>query len=220
MRKSVECAPASFTIAGYTGRDQIVVRRHIEELAAEGIPPPPSVPAFYPMPIALLTLGPTIAVASARTSGEVEPVVIVDRDGTTYLGIGSDHTDRDRERDDIAASKRSCPKPLGAVVAAIDAAALHDGSLDALTLESWVDAVPYQRGTFAAITRLGELIAAAQTRALLDRAPYVMFCGTVPLLNGSFAFGRRFEAAIGGPPLAQPLRLVYETEVYSPVSRS
>src|SRR5690606_30439461 len=42
-------------IAGYTGRDRASVQAHIDELAAIGIPPPPQVPMFYPIPRELLT---------------------------------------------------------------------------------------------------------------------------------------------------------------------
>ncbi len=219
LQKPLRFQPASFIIAGYTGRDQQAVRHHIEELASLGIPPPPSVPTFYPMPAALLTTAATMTVASTRTSGEVEPVIIVDPGGATYLGIGSDHTDRERERHNVEASKRVCPKPLGAVIAAVDAAALDDGSLDGLRLESWMNGVPYQRGTFAAITPLGSLVKAAKARALLDRSPYVMFCGTIPIVGESFVFGRRFEATIEGQALARPLRLAYDVEVRAPGSR-
>src|SRR5580704_12864046 len=94
-------------IAPYTGRNAAAVAAHIEELAAIGIPPPASVPAFFELDPRLVTSDPVITFAGSNTSGEVEPVVIR-HNGRRSLGVGSDHTDRDVERTDIAASKAAC----------------------------------------------------------------------------------------------------------------
>ncbi len=37
-------------IAGWAGRDETAVRRHIEELAELGVPPPSRTPLFYSTP--------------------------------------------------------------------------------------------------------------------------------------------------------------------------
>ncbi len=136
-------------IAGYTGRDAAAVAAHIEELAAIGIPPPASVPAFFELDPALVTSDPVVTIFGSNTSGEVEPVLIR-HNGRHYLGVGSDHTDRDLERADIAASKAACPKPVGHEVMALsdDFAALD---WDAIEVESDVDGEPYQRGSLAAM---------------------------------------------------------------------
>lgn len=201
---AVSIEPEAFIIAGYTGRDRAMVQKHIDELAHEGIAPPPEVPMWYEMPLEILATGATIAVPSAQTSGEVEPVLIGDGDAL-YLGIGSDHTDRGLERDDIARSKRVCPKPLGARVLRI---AAPGPALDALTLASRIDDEPYQQGTFAQITSLATLLDGFRARNAARR--FVLFCGTVPLLTHGFRFGRRFDAQIGGGALREPLTLSYE----------
>ena len=51
----IELEPEAFVIAGYTGRDRASVQKHIDELAHEGIAPPPEVPMWYEMPPAILT---------------------------------------------------------------------------------------------------------------------------------------------------------------------
>jgi 4-hydroxyphenylacetate 3-monooxygenase len=203
---AVACDPHAFIIAGYTGRDRAAVQAHIDELAHQGIAPPPSVPMWYPMPLDLLTTADTIALATARTCGEVEPVLVAAGDAV-YLGIGSDHTDREAEREDIARSKRICPKPIGRALARLDAL---DERLDALHLQSSIDGEPYQRGTFAQIVPLAELFAAARARTDGD---FVLFCGTVPLLTGAFRFGTHFAARIDGPALRAPLALDYTVAV-------
>ncbi len=201
----VVCAPEVFVIAGYTGRDRALVQAHIDELAHEGIAPPPEVPMLYPMPVEILTTAPTIAVTSSTQScGELEPVLI-SVDGTLYLGCGSDHTARDVEREDIGTSKRVCPKPLGSSVARVTAL---DASYDAIALESAMDGTPYQRGTFAQIAPLASILERFRSRYPAATS-FVLFCGTVPLIGGAFRFGKRFTGTLSGGPLRAPLTLDY-----------
>jgi 4-hydroxyphenylacetate 3-monooxygenase len=181
-------------IAGYTGRDAAAVARHIEELAAIGIPPPASVPAFFELDPTLVTSDAAVAIAGSNTSGEVEPV-LVRHNGRHYLGVGSDHTDRDLERSDIAASKAACPKPVGERVIALpeDLAALD---WDPVDVESDVNGRPYQRGSLASMRTPTDLLS-RMTGALGDFADdLVMFCGTVPLLAGAFRPGRHWRVAL------------------------
>jgi hypothetical protein len=177
-------------IAAYTGRNAAAVAAHIEELAAIGIPPPASVPAFFELDPTLVTSDPLVKVTGSNTSGEVEPVLIR-HDGRHYLGVGSDHTDRDLERADIAASKAVCPKPVGHQVVALpeDLAALN---WDAIDVESDVDGNPYQRGSLASLRTPADLLSRL-TSALGELGDdLVIFCGTVPLLTGEFHVGRRW----------------------------
>jgi len=200
---SVNLDPEVFTIAGYTGRDRKLVQAHIDELAHEGIPPPPEVPMYYQMPVSLLTTQASINTPSAQSCGEVEPVVI-GIDGQLYLGIGSDHTARDVEREDIAKSKRICPKPIGSKIVRFEN---FGADLDAIAIESTMDGEAYQRGTLAAITPLAQLVEGLRARSA--SVSFVLFCGTVPLLTNGFRFGTKFSARLHGGPLRAPLTLDY-----------
>ncbi|HEY1174989.1 MAG TPA: DUF2848 family protein, partial [Phytomonospora sp.] len=111
----VEVVPTHLVVAGYTSRDQAAARHHIDELAAIGVPEPESIPAFYPLENELLTTGDAIDVDGAKTSGEVEPVLIR-ANGTYYLTVGSDHTDREMETVGIQLAKAACPKPIADTV--------------------------------------------------------------------------------------------------------
>ena len=124
-----------------------------------------------------------------------------------FLGIGSDHTARDVEREDIATSKRLCPKPIGRNVFRIGTL---DGAFDAVALASTMDGEPYQRGTFAQIAPLATLLAEFRRRHAGTR--FVLSCGTVPLLTHGFRFGRTFSARIDGGPFATALTLDYSVE--------
>jgi hypothetical protein len=178
-------------IAGYTGRNETAVAAHIEELAAIGIPPPASVPAFFVLDPSLVTSDPVVTISGSNTSGEVEPVLIRHK-GRYYLGVGSDHTDRDVERSDIAASKAACPKPVGhQVVALPDDLAMLDW--DAIDVESDVDGEPYQRGSLAAMRTPTDLLSRMAATLGQVEDDLVIFCGTVPLLTGAFRAGRHWR---------------------------
>lgn len=173
-------------VAGYTGRDMAAVQHHIDELAAIGVAPPPDVPMFYPVPPELFATSAEHEGSDNLTSGEIEPLYIR-HNGTYYLGIGSDHTDRDLEIQDIGDSKRACPKPVSSQVIRVDD--LESLSLDKCTARSWVDGSLYQEGTLDGIRRPADVV-----RLLLDRTDvgdedFLCLGGTLPLLGGKFTDG-------------------------------
>lgn len=184
-------------VAGYTGRDPKAVQHHIDELAAIGVAPPPEVPMFYPVEPASFTSEPVLEVDGGFTSGEVEPLYVRHR-GRYYLGVGSDHTDRDLETADIGASKRACPKPVAATVVPVeDLAGL---SLDQCTARSWADGTLYQEGTLNNLRTPADVV-----RLLLERTgigedeDFVCLGGTLPLLDGQFRDSAEWRVQLALP---------------------
>lgn len=189
--QSLELRPQRATVAGYTGRDEQAVAEHIAELAAIGVPEPATVPAFYELDPALLTTAGVVPVAGSATSGEVEPVLIRHRD-SYYLTVGSDHTDRDLERQEIAASKAACPKPLADTVVALGTD-LSQLDWDAISASSYVDDVAYQQGQLAGLRRPEDLLTRlAEAVSQHDGQDLVVFGGTLPLLTGEFVHGTQW----------------------------
>jgi hypothetical protein len=170
-------------VAGYTGRDAAAVQHHIDELAAQGIAPPERVPMFYPVAASLATQQESCVVPSSLTAGEAEPV-LVRTAGRLFLGVGSDHTDRELERESVARSKQACVKPLSRTVVPVDG----DTEWDAMRLSSWVDGSPYQEGPMSALRAPVETLAQWEDQTQGD-GDIIMFGGTVPLLHGTFVFG-------------------------------
>lgn len=207
----LEVAPDRLVVAGYTGRDAAAVRHHIEELAAIGVPEPDSIPAFYEMGVDRLTNAAEIGVGGAATSGEVEPVLIR-AGGRYYLTVGSDHTDRALERQDIRASKAACPKPLSSTVIDLgeDCTAVP---WDDITARSWVDGDLYQEGPLAQMLPIGEVLA-DWDRLGAGGIVLVLFGGTMPLRDGIFRHGRdwRMTLEVPGHPT---LELNYHVTVRS-----
>lgn len=206
---TLDLSPRRLVVAGYTARDEDAVNAHIAELAAIGVPPPPSVPAFYELDPALLTTDPVIEVPGAATSGEVEPVLVRHR-GRHYLAVGSDHTDRALERSDITAAKAACPKPIGAQVIALGTDP-GGAEWERATAGCRVDGAPYQHGPLRTLRHPGELLGRLPAGGAPADADLVLFCGTLPLLTGDFVHGTHWRLRLelaGGPALSH----VYETK--------
>lgn len=193
-------------IAGWTGRDHAAVEHHIEELAALGVARPSQVPLFYRVSRGLLTTDSQIETLGATSSGEAEPMVL--RHGSKlWLGLASDHTDRELEAVSVAASKQICAKPCAETLWAFEDVAPH---LDMLRLRSWVfeddDWVTYQEGPLAQIIPLAELIAASGLR---DGG--ALLCGTLPAIGGVRP-GTMFRATLLDPVLAREIALEYSAQ--------
>lgn len=209
----VEVTPTHLVVAGYTGRDQAAVRHHIDELAAIGVPEPESIPAFYPLETDRLTTGTVIDVDGAKTSGEVEPVLIR-ANGTYYLTIGSDHTDREMETVGIQLSKAACPKPIARTVIELgDPPALVDW--DAIVVRSWVDGELYQEGPLSSMLPITEVLAEWDQIGGSADVALVLFGGTRPLLDGTFRYGRDWRMQLEVPGHA-PIELSYSVNVRNP----
>ncbi|MDX1607214.1 MAG: DUF2848 domain-containing protein [Candidatus Competibacterales bacterium] len=203
-------------VAGWTGRDRDAVERHIEELAALGVPPPSRVPLYYRVAASLFTNEGQIQVVGDSSSGEVEPALLDDGE-RLWLGLGSDHTDRDLESHSVALAKQVCAKPLAPGVWPFAEVAGH---LDRLELRAWIrqpdsDWTPYQSGTLAALRPLAELIRGAPPGAHAPQrlAPgCVMLCGTLPVLDGSIRPAAAFRMALTDPLLGREIRHEYRIE--------
>lgn len=213
--------PRSLIVAGYTGRDEGAVREHIEELAAIGVPPPPQVPMLYDLDPDLLTSDKVVEVGPGLTSGEIEPVLIRHQ-GRWYLGVGSDLTDRDLEREDVKTSKAACPKPLGRTVLPLPEDVATGGFDDVwgqTQAMSYVDGEPYQKGSLASLRPPSDLIprvveAIGSSRHVEEDV--VVFAGTLPLIGGEFRAGAAWEARL---TLPEGPTLNHQHEIMRPIMR-
>ncbi|MFT9846343.1 DUF2848 family protein [Aneurinibacillus sp. REN35] len=207
-----EVAIKKVLVVGYGGRDIEKVKEHIEELAEIGVKPPQTIPAIYPMELAVLNTDASIAVSGKQTSGEAEYVLL--HDGSEWLvTLGSDHTDRKLEAEDIQKSKEACPKPV----------ALHFWRLsdiekhwDQLLLRSWMTDEAgrrlYQEHDLTALLPVPELLQKLHDLGYQDLEHTMIFSGTVPTLEG-FAYGSRFEMELEDPVLGRAIKAEYNIEI-------
>jgi hypothetical protein len=171
-------------IAGWTGRDRAAVEKHIVELEALGVQRPSTTPVYYRVSATRLTTAESVEMLGDKSSGEVE-FVLLQAAGQLWVGVGSDHTDRDVESYDVAVSKQICDKPIAPEFWSVDDVQEH---WDQLVLRSWIldggTRVSYQEGPVTAMLTPRELL-----QRYLGDAPAlpegtVMFCGTLAAHGG------------------------------------
>lgn len=166
---------AQLVIAGWTGRDEAALRKHIRELEEIGVKPPKTTPIFYRVSASLFTHATEIQVSGPDTSGEVE-FVLINRDSTLSVAVGSDHTDRKAETIGVSLSKQLCAKPVSRESWAYDEVKAH---WEKLVLRAWADGELYQEGSVAAMRSPEDLLA----RCPLQPG-WAMFCGTLAAKGG------------------------------------
>lgn len=196
-------------LAGYTGRDRAKVMEHINELERAGVRPPDRVPAVFHVPAELAVVTASI-VAGANTCGEAEFVLLASPEGR-LVGVGSDHTDREIERSDVPRSKAACPKVIGPEVWRYEDVSEH---WDSLELRSWSTLGGtkrlYQEGRLSDFIAADTLLAELADAGHPDRPGLLAFGGTLPLRNGGFEFGQRFDVELHDPVLKRTLSAGYE----------
>ena len=194
-------------VAGWTGRDEEAVNHHIQELAELGISPPSTVPLYYRVSRAVLTQVEKIDVLGHATSGEVEPFLL-HADGEIWIGLASDHTDRDLEAHSIAASKQACLKPITSEVWRYSDVESH---LDQLILQCMIEENGvqrvYQDGSLAAIRPLAELI---NESGFTDGD--AMLCGTLAAISGVRP-PQHYTMSLTDPVLNRQMELRYSVEI-------
>jgi hypothetical protein len=171
-------------IAGWTGRDQAAVDLHIRELAEMGVTPPARTPVFYRVAASLLTTAADVDVIGMDSTGEVE-FVLLNLDGTWWVGAGSDHTDRKAETMGVTLSKQMCPKPVAPSFWNFSDVEPH---WDELILRSYTvsgtERELYQEGQVTVVRYPRDLVGLYGERSEAGFvAGTAMFCGTLPVQN-------------------------------------
>jgi len=210
--------PLTFSVktlinAGYVGRDQAEVRRHIEELAAEGIPAPETTPVLFPKVPRNMVFDKSIEVYGQETSGELEYVLLVRNEDEVYVGLGSDHTDRKLEEVDIPRSKQVCPNILSKTVWPLAEVQEHwDELLIYCDVIKNGEKTRYQETRLEAILTPNDLITFIKSQVSIPLDDTVIFSGTVGLLSGTFIYAERFEAVMVDGVLNRRLSLDYDIQ--------
>lgn len=207
--RRLEVRPEQAVIAGWTARDRAAMEHHIAELEALGVKRPKATPTFYRVAASRLTTAPRIEVTGDASSGEVE-FVLIQSGGELWVGLGSDHTDREVETYSVTVSKQMCDKPLAPRVWRYRDLAGH---WDELQLRSWIiedgAEVPYQTGSVAAMLAPDELIERYGGGATLPKGT-IMFGGTLAA-KGGVRPAARFRMELNDPLLGRSLGHTYET---------
>ncbi len=195
-------------IAGWTGRNVEAMEAHIRELEALGVARPASTPIFYRASAARLCQADEIQVVGEESSGEVE-FVLVQWGGETWVGTGSDHTDRKVESYGITVSKQMCDKPIGPTLWRL---AEIEGHWDRLVLRAHAEiggeTVLYQEGAVGRMRSPADLIGRYTDGGTLADGT-AMFSGTFPAIGGVRS-AARFACQLEDPVLGRKIEHAYD----------
>ena len=195
-------------IAGWTGRDQAAVEKHIRELEEMGVKRPASTPIFYRVASARVTTAERIEATGEDSSGEVEFVLARIRGGL-YVGVGSDHTDRVVETVGVTVSKQMCDKPIAATFWPFEEVSGHWSQL---MLRSWIfeqgERRLYQEGSVTSMLDPLDLLSRWQDGKGVLSDHCLMFCGTLPAIGG-IRMSPAFEFELHDPVLNRSIRHHY-----------
>jgi hypothetical protein len=195
--------PVNLVIAGWTGRDEAALQKHIRELEEIGVKPPKTTPIFYRVAAGLFSHAKVIQVSGPDTSGEIE-FVLFRVDNQLRVSVGSDHTDRKAETLGVSLSKQLCEKPVSPKSWKYSEVKPH---WEKLVLRSWADGVLYQEGPVTAMRSPEDLL-----RRYPLKGGWAMFCGTLAA-KGGIRPAKRFTMELHDPVLKRKLRHEYRVEV-------
>ena len=198
-------------VAGWTGRDAAAMEAHIRELEELGIPRPARTPIFYRNAVSRLSREAAIEVTGGDTSGEAE-FVILGLDGAIWMGIGSDHTDRELEKQGITIAKQICDKPIGGSFWRFADVKDHWDQLQLrATINEGGEEVVYQEGPVSKMRSPEELIALFDKEDAAGgfRDGDVMMGGTLAAIGG-IRPAARFACALIDPVLERSISHAYD----------
>ena len=189
-------------IAGWTGRDETALQKHIKELEEIGVKPPKTTPIFYRVAANLFCHADAIQVCGPDTSGEVEFVLL--QGDELRVALGSDHTDRKAETIGVSLSKQLCAKPVSRESWRYSEVKPH---WEKLMLRAWADGELYQEGPVTAMR---------SPEDLMGRYPlkpgYAMFCGTLAA-KGGIRPAKSFRMELEDPVRRKKLTHEYRIDV-------
>lgn len=189
-------------IAGWTGRDEAALRKHIKELEDIGVKPPKTTPIFYRVSAHLFCHADQIQVSGPDTSGEVEFVLI--QGDELRVAVGSDHTDRKAETIGVSLSKQLCAKPVSRESWRYSEVKPH---WEKLVLRSWADGELYQEGPVSAMRSPEDLMGRYPLKA-----GYAMFGGTLAA-KGGIRPAKSFRMELDDPVRKKKLTHEYRIDV-------
>lgn len=193
---------------GYAGRDMEKTMEHIRELEEQlGVPAPIKIPTIFQCGTYLLTQEEDLHFIGEKTCGEVEYVMVA-TGGKVYIGIGSDHTDRDLEGLSVPKAKQICAKPIGIELWDYEELKDHWETIQLYSYQT-VDGkeILYQKGTLADIMDPCMILKELDER-VGEVGDAVIYSGTVPLTEG-FRYGSDFRCEMADEVLGRKLSLRY-----------
>lgn len=203
-------------LAGYTFRDQKEVREHLEEEKKGGITGSAEFPRFGPKLRDRITTSDRIEVLpDIKTSGEAEFALLIDGNDI-YIGIGSDHSDRDTEKYDMFISKQMCPCVISKKVWRYEDV---KGHWDDIIKRAWVknkgQRQLYQEIKLGKFMKPEEILDKAKQHIEGDLSGTVIYGGTEAAIGGEIIYSPYFEAELVDEQTGRTITCAYSIEPIS-----
>lgn len=193
---------------GFAMHDQALIQAHIDEMAKEGIRVHGEFPLIMQLSDWIATTAGEVTVQRGHTSGEVEFVLLRNADGA-WLGLGSDHTDRELERTDIPWSKQVCPNVIAPTVWPLAEVTDHWAHLEmACDVVEDGQVRAYQRTTLDPFMRPAEIVERVRAR-IPASAGDAFFSGTVATVDGQLRFAHEWRLRLTDPVLGRSIEHRY-----------
>lgn len=172
-------------------------------------------PTAYVVISKLIYFDDEIEVIGDKTSGEAEYVLLC-AGNEVYVGVGSDHTDRELESVSILKSKQICPNIMSSRVWNLKDVRKD---WDEMILRSWVKKdggkkILYQEAPLAAIITPEDLMEFVRNKLddeNLDSV--VIYSGTVAIIPEKIIYSNYFEVDLYNPMTDKKLRCAYKINV-------
>jgi len=212
--KKLKFEVKKFLNMGRTARDVSQIQKHIEELKKAGIASVlTGIPLYFPKLPDRITSDDTIYVLpNSKTCGEVEYVILIDQD-EIYVTVGSDHSDRELEKQSIPYAKHICRNVIAPKVWLYRDV---KENWDDIVMRAWVEADGqrklYQETKLVTMLRPEEVIEKVKNRVVGDLQGMVIFAGTPPIIEGKFSFHSRFEMEMLDERGGRSIRWAYSTK--------
>jgi hypothetical protein len=176
---------------------------------------PPAAVAFL-VPTFNATTSRRVAMFDNDNYSEAEAAILTDDDGTRYVTVGSDHTDRDLELTGGSPKSRlAAPKVMAPTAWPYDEV---EGHWDDLVIRSHVyrngKRELCQEGAIGTLLHPDAIFAVATKQiGLNDFRGSVLFCGTIPYVQGEAPFGKGWDLELLDPVRNRRLQHHFDVEV-------
>ena len=212
-REIVDLHMDSCVAAGYTGRNQESVMEHINELKKLGVATPYAIPAMYWISPARLTSHELLVVVGGKTSPEVEFLIARDDNGSMYVTVASDHTDRSLEAVSVGKSKQICDKILGDTFWPVEEIDAH---WDDIQISSHVlkdnEWIAYQDGSLKDMLHYKDLFELIEADKPAGEAPCLL-SGTIPIIGGEMIYTSACRITLSDARLKRKITKQYRVVV-------
>ena len=202
-------------LAGRTSRDVEEVKKHLEELRKTGVKLSDEAPIFHAKIADRITSSQVLEyVPGWKSSGEVEFVLLVDDNDQIYVGVCSDHTDRDLQTYNTNLAKQVFDTAIAPEIWKYEDVIDH---WDQLEMRSWVidgDAKSlYQEGKLEEMLRPEVILEKVKERAVNgDIKNSLITGGTFPTITGDLNYGNQFMFELWDPVRKKKISHQYEVE--------